>query len=184
VIAAVAGSRPATSRGLEADFQWLTPWSPLTLTGSLGLLDASYDDYMDAPAPIRDADGNIQIGAEQDLSGERIAFAPEASGTFTPTLDFPLFGLAGRLAADVVYQGEQYTDTDLDPETRVGGNTKYSARFTLSNEARSWAVTLGCNNITDKRVLNQVTDASFFPGTYFAQQAAGRQLYAAVEVRY
>lgn len=180
----VSNAASATSRGLEADFQWLTPWSPLTLTGSLGLLDASYDDYMDAPAPIRDADGNIQIGAEQDLSGERIAFAPEASGTFTPTLDFPLFGLAGRLAADVVYQGEQYTDTDLDPETRVGGNTKYSARFSLSNEARTWAVTLGCNNITDKRVLNQVTDASFFPGTYFAQQAAGRQLYAAVEVRY
>src|SRR3546814_5023858 len=37
------GNASATSRGLESDFQWLTPWRLLTIRGSLGLIDATYD---------------------------------------------------------------------------------------------------------------------------------------------
>src|SRR3546814_3565446 len=63
------GNASATSRGLESDFQWLTPWRLLTIRGSLGLIDATYDSYPEAPAPI--ADG---INATQNLKGRRIAF--------------------------------------------------------------------------------------------------------------
>jgi iron complex outermembrane recepter protein len=181
----VSNAASATSRGLEADFQWLTPFEPLQIMGSLGLLDAKYDEYQGAPAPVRNPEtGELQIGAQQDLSGKTIAFAPKATATLTPMLTFPVFGLIGQFAADVLYQGEQFTDTDLDPATRVAAYTRYAARFTLSDELERWSITIGGNNLTDKRVLNQVTDATFFPGTYFAQQASGRQLYAAVTLRF
>lgn len=180
----VSNAAAATSRGLETDLMWLTPYAPLQIMGSVGLLEAEYEDYDGAPAPIRDEAGNLQLDATQDLSGKRIAFAPDVTAAITPMLSYNIAELTLQIAGDIIYTGEQYTDTDLDPETRVDAYTKYGARMTLSNLVQSWSLTLGCNNLTDERVLNQVTDATFFPGTYFAQQADGRQLYASFTLRY
>lgn len=181
----VSNAASATSQGLEGDFLWLTPWQPLQISGSFGLLDATYDDYRDAPAPVRDANGNLQIGALQDLSGKRIAFAPRQTASLTPQLSFPLpLGLGGRLAGDVIYQGDQFTDADLDPNTFVPAYTIYNARLTIANDDESLSLTIGGTNLGDKRVLNQVIDATFFPGTYFAQQANGRQLFVAIAAQF
>lgn len=176
------GTADATSHGMEADFLWLTPWSPLRIMGSFGLIDAKYDSYPGAPAPVRNPDtGELQIGATQDLKGQRVAYAPKQTATLTPTLSFPLFaGLGGQLAGDLIYQGNQYTDVDLDENTYVPAYTLYNARLVIAPASEVWTLTLGGTNITDKRVLNQVQDAAFFPGTYYAQQAAGRQLFVAV----
>jgi iron complex outermembrane receptor protein len=176
------GTADATSKGMEGDFMWLTPWAPLRIMGSVGILDAKYDDYPGAPAPVRNPEtGDLQIGATQNLKGQRIAYAPKQTATLTPTLSFPLFGsIGGQLAGDVIYQGNQFTDVDLDPNTYVPAYTLYNARFIISPASEAWTLTLGGTNITNKLVLNQVQDAAFFPGTYYAQQAAGRQLFVAV----
>ncbi|HKY90573.1 MAG TPA: TonB-dependent receptor [Nevskiaceae bacterium] len=175
----VSNAASATSQGIESDFEWLAPWEPLSVTGSWGLLDAQYDDYDGAPAPISEG-----IGAEQDLGGRRIAFAPKMTATLTPTITLPFDALQWRFAVDVLYQGEQYTDTDLDPATKVDAYTQLGARISLSDLDERWTFTLGGQNLTDKRVLNQVTDATFFPGTYFAQEARGRQIFGAVSLRF
>ncbi len=59
-----------------------------------------------------------------------------------------------------------------------------SARISLADEQGLWSITFGGSNLTDKRVLNQVTDATFFPGTYFAQLGGGRQLFGAVSINW
>jgi outer membrane receptor protein involved in Fe transport len=174
----VSNAAAANSRGLEADFLWLTPYEPLQLAGSFGLLDARYDRYPAAPAPVSQG-----IGTRQDLSGKRIAFAPRQSATLTPTLSYSLGNLLGSFAVDVLYQGDQFTDTDLDPNTHVDAYTKYAARLILASVTQGWSFSIGGTNLTDKRVLNQVTDATFFPGTYFVQQASGRQLFAVLSLR-
>ncbi|NGY04172.1 TonB-dependent receptor [Solimonas terrae] len=174
------GNASATSKGLESDFQWLTPWRLLTINGSFGLLHATYDSYPDAPAPI--ANG---INATQDLKGRRIAFAPKQTATITPILTVPMpWDLAVRIAGDAIFQGDQYTDTDLDPHTHVGGYWQYAARVSVGDQNDDWSLTLGGSNLGDKRVLNQVTDAVLFPGSYYAQQAPGRQLYAALTLHW
>lgn len=174
------GNASATSRGLESDFQWLTPWRLLTINGSLGLIDATYDSYPEAPAPI--ADG---VNATQDLKGRRIAFAPKQTATITPVLTVPMpWNLAMRIAGDAIFQGDQYTDTDLDPHTYVGGYWQYAARIILGDQNEHWSLTLGGSNLSDKKVLNQVTDAVLFPGSFYAQQAQGRQLYAALTLNW
>ncbi|SEQ75350.1 Outer membrane receptor proteins, mostly Fe transport [Solimonas aquatica] len=181
----VSNAGAATSRGVEGDLLWMTPWNPLQLMGSFGWLDAKYDHYSGAPAPVRNPQtGALQIGATQDLGGQRIAFAPRATATLTPTLSFSLFELDARVSGDVIYQGDQYTDTDLDPATHVAAYFEYAARLIVSSPQQAWTLTLGGNNLSDKRVLNQVIDATFFPGSYFAQQAAGRQLYAMLSFRF
>lgn len=175
----VSNAATAYSRGLEADFLWLTPWTPLELAGSFGWLDARYDEYTDAPAPIQQG-----IDAEQDLSDQRIAFAPRATATLTPTLSVPIGSMALITAVDVLYQGDQFVDSDLDPNTYVPAYTKYAARITLGSQSESWSITVGGTNLTDERVLNQVTDTPFFPGTYQAQLASGRQYFAALNLRF
>lgn len=175
----VSNAASAYSQGLEADFMWLTPFEPLTITGSLGILDARYDNYVGAPAPYGSEEDT------QDLSGKRIAFAPSKTATLTPTLSLPLFGsLVTQLSVDLLYQGDQYTDTDLDPNTYVDDYMMVSARISLADEQGLWSITFGGSNLTDKRVLNQVTDATFFPGTYFAQLGGGRQLFGAVSINW
>ena len=174
----VSNAGAAESRGLEADFTWLTPYEPLRVIGSFGLLDARYKRYPNAPAPISEG-----INQNQDLAGRRIAFAPSSTGTLTPMLTYLLGAFNLTLAADVIYQGDQFTDTDLDPNSYVPAYTKYGARLILAAANESWALSLGGSNLTDERVLNQVTDATFFPGSYFAQQASGRQLFATISLR-
>jgi iron complex outermembrane recepter protein len=174
----VSNAADAESRGLEADFLWLTPWAPLRIAGSYGALDARYLSYPSAPAPI--SEGVNQL---QDLSGRRIAFAPRHTGTLTPTLAFPIGSTLLSLSADWIFQGDQFTDTDLDPNTYVPAYMQYGARLTLADSAGRWALALGGTNLDDTRVLNQVTDATFFPGTFFAQQASGRQAFATLSLR-
>ncbi|MGH8445693.1 MAG: TonB-dependent receptor [Solimonas sp.] len=173
------GNASATSRGLESDFQWRTPWRPLTINGSFGLIHATYDDYPDAPAPISEG-----ISATQNLKGKRLAFTPKQTGTLTPILTLPMGNFMMRLSADAIWQGDQYIDTDLDPNTHVGGYMEYAARVSFGSLSDAWTVTVGGNNLSDKRVLNQATDASLFPGSYYAQQAAGRQYYAALTLHW
>lgn len=175
----VSNAASATSKGLEADVEWLTPYEPLTVLASLGILDVKYDNYTEAPAPVSEG-----LGALQDLSGKRIAFAPKATATLTPTLTYPIGSMNLRLGVDVLYQGDQYTDTDLDPATHVDAYVEYGARIALADGDDRWSFMLGGQNLTDKRVLNQVTDATFFPGSYFAQQAGGRQIFGAVGFRF
>ncbi|MDP9140086.1 MAG: TonB-dependent receptor [Pseudomonadota bacterium] len=181
----VSNAAAARSSGLEADMLWLTPWEPLSIMASVGVLDARYDEYATAPAPIRNPQtGELQLGATQDLSDKRIAFAPRTTGTLTPMLSFPVFNLMAKIAGDLIYQGDQYTDTDLDEATYVDAYLKYGARLMLSDAQDRWTLTLGGTNLGDKRVLNQVVDATFFPGTYWAQQASGRQLFAAISLSF
>ena len=175
----VSNAGQARSRGWEADFQWLTPYEPLRIMGSLGLLKAYYLDYPGAPAPIEQG-----IGATQNLAGQRIAFAPEHTATLTPTLTYLVGDFMATLAGDVLYQGGQFTDTDLDRHTYQAGYTQYAARLMLSQAGGWWTLSLGGTNLSDERVLNQVTDAPFFPGTFFVQQASGRQLFATLALSF
>jgi iron complex outermembrane recepter protein len=175
----VTNAGKARSSGWEFDFQWLTPYEPLRLVGSLGLLKAYYLEYPGAPAPISQG-----IGSSQDLAGARIAFAPKHTATLTPTLTYLLGDYMLTVAGDALYQGGQFTDTDLDPNTYQPGYTSYSARVMFSQAGGWWTVALGGTNLTDERVLNQVVDAPFFPGTYIAQQASGRQLFGTLTLRF
>ncbi|MEX1666369.1 TonB-dependent receptor [Zhongshania arctica] len=174
----VRNAATAASKGLELDWQWLSPWEAFSLSGALGLLDSYYTSYPGAPSPVTDGQG-----AEQDLAGREVAYSPESSLTVSPKLEIPLGDNLGiQTVLDIVHNGDKYTDTDLDENTKVPANTKLNLRISLGHISRSWAVTVGMKNLTDERTLNAVTDAPFFPGTYFTQQAPGREYFASLRL--
>ena len=92
------------------------------------------------------------------------------------------------LALDMIHQGEQFTDTDLDPITRVPSHNIFNVRGALGgnlgSSGASWRLTLAVKNVLDKRVQNQVVDSVFFPGTFYAQQNPGRSAYLGLRVSY
>lgn len=174
----VTNAATAVSEGIEFDFRWLTPLAWLELAGSAGILDANYESYPSAPAPI-----NSGVDATQDLSGEPVALAPKASASLSPTISLPLpWGLGFQARADMLYQGEQYSDTDLDPVTFIPENTTVSARLSVGAQDQAWSLSLGGSNLTDEKIANQILDTVFFPGTYNSSQKAGRKLYLALSM--
>jgi len=171
----VTNAAAAYSEGLESDLQWLTPYAPLTIDASLGYLRARYKDYDDAPAPI--AEG---IGAMQDLGGEPLAFAPKLTATLMPRLDYRIGDYDISASLTLRHRGEHFTDTDLDPNSRIPATTTYGANISLRNAMQGWSVAVGGKNLTDKRTLNQVIDTALFPGTYNPSQNPGRSVYASL----
>lgn len=175
----VTNAAAAYSEGLETDLQWLTPYTPLSINASAGYLRARYKRYDAAPAPI--ADG---IGALQDLSGRTLAFAPELSATISPTLEYTIAAFPLKIAANIHFRDEHYTDSDLDPATRIPATTTYSAHIALSSSDERCNVLIGGKNLTDERTLNQVIDTAMFPGTYNPSQNPGRLVYGSVGCRW
>ena len=168
----VSNAASAFSQGIETDLLWLTPYRPLTVNASLGYLDAQYNEYNNAPAPISEG-----LNEQQDLAGRTLAFAPNWQATLTTTFEYTLFALPITLNANARYQDEQFTDTDLDPNTRVPPHTIYSASLRVASPSERWNLTIGGKNLTDKRVLNQGLDTALFPGVFLANQQPGRSGY-------
>lgn len=172
----VRNAASATARGIELDWKWLSPWEWFSFSGAIGYLDSTYDDYPGAPTPIYDG----QDG-ERNLKGERVAYSPESSVTLSPMVQFPISANHGvQTVLDVIYTGDKFTDTDLDRNSYVAENTKYNLRVSLGHIERYWSLSVGVKNLTDEEVLNIVTDAPFYPGTYYAHQANGREAFAAL----
>ena len=175
----VTNAGSAYSTGVELDSQWLTPYRPLSINTSVGWLEARYKQYGSAPAPVEQG-----LDARQDLSGKTLAFAPRWSATLSPTLDYSVAGLNLTFGLNARHQGDQYTDTDLDQATFVEAHTIYSARIGLGSAADTWNLSVGCKNLTDKRVLNQALDTALFPGVFLANQQPGRTIYASLNLQW
>jgi iron complex outermembrane receptor protein len=60
------------------------------------------------------------------------------------------------------------------------GFSQVSARISVGAWDQRWALTLGGSNLTDEKVLNQVLDTVFFPGSYNARQKSGRKVFASL----
>jgi outer membrane receptor protein involved in Fe transport len=173
----VENAASATAQGLEVDFRWLTPLPFLSVMGSAGLLDATYDEYFNAPVPV----GSEQ--SSQDLAGKRLANAESGSASLTPELSFPLFGDVGvQLAVDVLYSGSSYTEVDLDPNEKIEPYTTYNARLSIGDLERAWYITLGASNLTDEARLSRKQDTIFFPKSYSADQKPGRKVFLALSL--
>lgn len=175
----VRNAASAVSRGIEADWNWLSPAPWFTFNGAVGYIDAKYRDYPGAPAPIYEG-----LNTQQNLAGERLAFTPELSAAISPQFQLPITETIGTsLVIDILYASDKYSDTDLDENGRVPETTRVNARINVGAIDRSWSITVGGKNLTNVIEINKANDAPFFPGTYYVQQAPGRELYAAFRLK-
>lgn len=167
----VTNAASAYSEGLETDLYWLTPWSPLSIRAAVGLLNARYKAYPNAPSPVYSEENT------QDLAGKSMHFAPETTATIEAIFDGSLGPLELQLNLNLRHQGSHYADLDLDPNARIKTANVFSAYVSVFNASQSWRLTVGAKNLTDERSLNQVVDSFLFPGSYAATQNPGRSIY-------
>ena len=161
----VGNAGESVTQGLELDGRWAAT-DRLTLAGSIGYLDAEYDDFKGAtctipqvsdpvsnPGCLREDGTNIAPGETggQDLSGEDLLFAPEWSANLNATWIQPLGdNLELLLSLDVNYSDEYYSALDLDPNTKHDSATLYNARVSLSGDDGKWSVSVLGKNLSDE----------------------------------
>jgi len=177
----VLNAAAARTRGFEADLRWLPPIRAFELDASVGYTDAYYTSYPNAPAPA------FSDESTQDLTGKTLQNAPKWSFSVLPKLLLPGFspswGFMVNLEAN--YISERFLDVDLDPATLQDDSITYNARLSIGAVDRSWGVTVSLQNITDERVLSQVTDMPVATGNYGAvTTTVGRRVYGAITLEF
>lgn len=154
---AVGNAATAITQGMELDLKWRVS-EGLTLSGMVAYLDATYDEYEDAPCYRGQTLAEGCINGLQDLSGEVLQYAPEWGASISAEYVWPL-GDALELigSVEVVYSDEFVTDTDNDPDLYQDSYEKYNARLTLTDGDR-WELSLIGRNLSDEATFTRGTD--------------------------
>jgi iron complex outermembrane receptor protein len=171
----VRNAASARTRGIELDFQWLTPWEPLGVRGSGALTDGKFKEFSNAPPVAGSGEDS------QDLSGRDMPFVPERQLNLTPEIRFPvqtpsMLGawlprdLAFITALDVLYRSEFFLDSDLDRHTLQDDYVMLNGRLGFSTADDALALVLAVDNITNADVLEFQTDSILYPGGYVSFQ--------------
>lgn len=129
----VLNAAQATIRGVELDFNWLFT-ETFRLEGNLGLLDASFDDWIDPPT-------------QTDLTYLKLRRAPDMTATVSPVLSFELGnGLLTARAAWHYVDDIEYTILN-SPQAQASAHSTLDASLVYSINRLS--VSLWGLNLTD-----------------------------------
>lgn len=141
----------ATTRGVEAEFQWV-PIDGLLISGLIGTLDARYDEWPDAV--------DTRGGADPvDRSGQRFIRAPKYNTFLAAQYAIPVPGpewASGYLTPRVEWAyraAEMFAEPEI-PEGQQGGYGLVNARLSydfLDNQAQ---IALWGRNLGDKEYVN------------------------------
>jgi len=150
----VGNAAAATVQGAEIEGRWAIA-TGLMLSGSLGYLDFSFDNYDGAACT---AIHTVLTGEKLcDYAGKANIFAPKWTGTVSLDWAMPISSfLSLHTTVDANYRGSQYVDVTLNPDIKQDAATKLNARLAL--ESDSWSVALVGKNLTDETTISFITD--------------------------
>lgn len=188
----VGNAGESISQGLELDGRWMMA-EGLTVGGSLGYLDAYYEDFTGAtctvpqtsdpvsnPGCLDDDGTNIVPGGSggQNLSDETLLFSPEWSGNLNAEWIVGLGdNLELRTTMDVNYNGSFFSALDLDPNTKHDSATKVNMRIALADIGDTWSLALLAKNLTDEKTLVWKNDVALTnSNSYFGVPERGRSI--------
>jgi len=166
----VTNASSTTVQGIEIDLNWQAT-DNLLVGGSLGWLDAEFDDFKNAACTAIQLDADASCGqpgglTNNDQSGKETIFAPEYSASV-------FFDYTRAIGAnwDFFVSGEtNYKDDfspagDADPLDRVDSFTKTNLRFGVRDE--HWEVMAFGRNIFDEEAISQSADVPILAGSHF-----------------
>lgn len=173
---AVGNVASAVTQGVEADLQWRLS-EALTISASVALLDAEYDEFDSAPCSQYQISNGLCASGFQDLSSKSLQFSPDYSYNLSAEYVWPLSNSLNLTGFARVY-GEDDKDLalDLDPNTVQDSYNKLDARLTLGDADGRWEISLIGRNLTDEDTLGFANDINLFRGSYFGVTEAPRTL--------
>jgi len=131
----------ATSTGVEIESRY-DMTDELSVQMALSWNDARYDRYPNAPVPR-------VSGARQDLSGRRLALAPEWSGTVGVQYERPIGDLQVSARVDYIFEGRTSLSSTGDPFGARPAYDLVNTRFTIGPQDERFSVSLYGKNIFD-----------------------------------
>jgi outer membrane receptor protein involved in Fe transport len=161
--------------GIEADVTYAIS-DGLTFNGAFSLLDATYDSFPDAACNIdqilaaRAATGSR--ACVQDLSGQPLQFAPDATINLGLNYDAPISNaLMLGLGVDYNWSDDVVIGNDLDTNLIQESYGKLNARIGISEVDGKWSIAIVGKNLTEEKTFswgNDVPLGSFgFDNSYF-----------------
>ena len=159
----ITNAAKVSTKGIEIEATWYAT-EALTFTGSLGVLDAVFDEFLEGGA------------GGTDVSGNRLPNATTFNGSFSAQYYHELEGLDADLLlrVDLTHRSGYFTtvNNDTSAPLRLGGTvpfdsidsiTMINARVGLISNEAGWEVYLWGKNLTDQR--KYVDDLRDFFGT-------------------
>ena len=151
VISGIDNAAKVTSEGAEIEFNILpTDW--LTLSASVGFLNATYDSYTQANCHVGETPDDPVTGG-CDKSGQETPFSPENSGSLSATIDIPIGSVRLIGGATLGFSSDYFTEGTLDPAARQSSYERWDARIGIADDDDMWSVSLIGKNLGDEAVI-------------------------------
>lgn len=173
----IQNAASAEVTGFELEGSWRALDS-LTLSASLGHVQAEYDEFLGAQCIVTGEDGTQEdpncVDGTEDLSGERLERSPEweanLRGDWQGQLTRDLLLLVN---VSMYYSGDYYVRQDFHPLGRQDSFTKWDARVSLANAADTWELAFLGRNLTDEQVIQHAYEVA---GSNFVAESRGRSM--------
>jgi len=155
--AVLENAAKAISQGIEIEGR-IAVSDSLEFGGSVGFLDATYDDFPSAPCNrAKTADPGMQDGelpGTCDFSNSDLPYAPSYSGNVYVDLNHE-FGnnLALIGGVKVSFSDSYFTDGTLEVPGVQDSWTKIDARIGIASTRSNWELSLIGTNLTDEKVI-------------------------------
>ncbi|MEN7341751.1 MAG: TonB-dependent receptor [Pseudomonadota bacterium] len=144
----------ATITGLETEFV-AALGEFVNLNASLGLLDATYDDFAGCPAPGSTPPAIVAA----NCSGNTLNLAPEVSIALGMQWTYPVGHLGNLfLRADYNYRDDVFFEPQNDPRLSGGSRDLIDFRAGLVND--TWELIAWARNLGDENYVNFADDRS------------------------
>ena len=174
------------SVGAELDGQFVIS-EQIRVGGSLGYLDAEFDNFMGADCAAPPHTGNCIPGVGQTLDGDPLPFAPDWTAHLFADFSMPIgsdyrlkLHVDGNFTDDILFQ------VDQDPLDTQDSYWIWNGRLALQPVSERWELSLQAKNLGDEdRIVTYSADASLPLPPPVAQRTGahgyslrpGRQLY-------
>ncbi|MEM9880555.1 MAG: TonB-dependent receptor, partial [Pseudomonadota bacterium] len=153
----------ATIQGVELELA-AQPIEGLSLNGSLGFLDAQYNEFE-----------TLVGGVVTDVSERDLVNAPEWSLSFGATYEKPVTeDLSITLHADTAHRSSFANEVTDSPNLRQDAYWLANAFVSLGATDKRWEVRAGVRNLTDEAIIVQGFNLAAFPGLEAAFYGAPR----------
>jgi outer membrane receptor protein involved in Fe transport len=162
--------------GIELDTRWAATEN-LIVGISAAWLDATYDEFADAPCTALQLDADPLCGtpggvSNNDQSGEPTLYASDYSASLIWDYTYPLGGMDLFAGGEVNYRDDFNSAGDADPIDLIEAYTLVNLR--LGVRAESWEVMAYGRNVFDEEYFSQSFDTPVLAGSHsrFMQEGA------------
>lgn len=173
----IQNAASAEVEGFELEGSWLAT-SNLQLSGALGYVDATYDEFLGAQCIVIDAAGTPQdpncVDGEEDLSGERLERSPKWEANLSADWQAEIGrNLLFLTSLSMYYSGNYYVRQDFHPLGKQDSFTKWDLRLALASASDTWELAFLGRNLGDERIIAHAYEVA---GSNFVAESIGRTL--------